>query len=592
MKNLVIVTAIVLHCSGLFSQSLFTGHIGGADAEIPSGMVTDNEGNIILFGVFDLTVDFDMGAGVHELTALHPFDGYIAKYDSLGNFIWATQYGAYFSGLTTDADNNIYAAGYFSDEQDLDPSAGEFLLASNGLRDAVLLKLNADANFIWAEQVGSEGDDSFTAISSNKDGSLYTTGSFSFTVDFDPSSAVFELTPTDPTSIYVINNAFIAKYTEDGSFVWAGNIASAGLVNICNAGTADEYILVTAAGVSATSTALADFDPDPSNFVSPVPDPLPFAHYMGIIKYDAEGNYIWSQFFRTFGSLGYPKVSIYDLQTDAENNIYITGSYLQSFAEYPDNIISLEPFGSVYPDGFLIKLTADAELIWQKRFGSGDNWDYGANLALDADGNIHLTGGFVGTAEFNETGTSETLTSTTTSVFDYDLFLTGYDTDGNFLYKGQVGSVGSDAGYFIHAVDNRIILEGIFANVADCDPLDGEAVLTSEGYQDIFLNIYRNEWVTSVTDTVPVWLGNIISEHAISVYPNPCIDHTVIYFGKPTGSESIIEIYDLAGNKIKSYYSEAGILQLQLAEDLEKGMYIVHVSMDEEKIFNEKIVVQ
>ena len=65
-----------------------------------NGMTTDNIGNIYLTGRFWNTVNFDPGAGSFNMTpAINTssigtnFDGYFAKLDSNGNFIWANKIG-------------------------------------------------------------------------------------------------------------------------------------------------------------------------------------------------------------------------------------------------------------------------------------------------------------------------------------------------------------------------------------------------------------------------------------------------------------------------------------------------------------------
>ena len=52
-------------------------------------------------------------------------------------------------------------------------------------------------------------------------GSVYTTGWFAETADFDPGSAVFSLTAGDQTG------AFISKLDSQGQFVWAVQIGGA-----------------------------------------------------------------------------------------------------------------------------------------------------------------------------------------------------------------------------------------------------------------------------------------------------------------------------------------------------------------------------
>jgi uncharacterized repeat protein (TIGR01451 family) len=75
----------------------------------------DQDGFLILSGVYHGTVDFDPGVGSHFLTATpNSFswdDHFIARLDSTGNFLWSYSFGGFSdvtsSGLESDGNNNI-----------------------------------------------------------------------------------------------------------------------------------------------------------------------------------------------------------------------------------------------------------------------------------------------------------------------------------------------------------------------------------------------------------------------------------------------------------------------------------------------------
>ncbi|HUM45901.1 MAG TPA: hypothetical protein PLD84_03165, partial [Chitinophagales bacterium] len=328
MKVLFTLSILIFFTHSLFSQTTLVGHLGGYDSEIPNAMITDHSGNIIICGVFDDVIDFDMSAGVFQLTSINFYDGFIAKYNASGGLIWAKQFGTFITSVEVDESDNIYALGSLEGTKDVDPSSATFNLTSNGLHDGALIKLDQSGNLISAKKIGGIDEDGFTSIKANDSGAIYVTGSFMNTVDFDPSGAVFNLTPSNMGTFYFCNTGFIAKYDYNFNFIWAKRIASSGLLTLHKSDPDHEYFLLSTAGVSAMSTDSADFDPSPTNFISPVPDPLPEAHWMGHIKYNADGEYVWSKFYRTFGSLGGSSLGIYDVEMDADQNIYFTGSFI------------------------------------------------------------------------------------------------------------------------------------------------------------------------------------------------------------------------------------------------------------------------
>ena len=119
----------------------------------------DTAGNIYVAGRFMNTFDFDPGPGVYTLTTLG-YAPFIAKYNSIGNLIWArhfknpfyisTQSWCY--SICVDNSGNVYSTGSFQDFLDFDPGPGTFTM-NPALGQMFVSKLSATGNFIWAIQM-------------------------------------------------------------------------------------------------------------------------------------------------------------------------------------------------------------------------------------------------------------------------------------------------------------------------------------------------------------------------------------------------------------------------------------------------------
>src|SRR5207244_105765 len=68
--------------------------------------------------------------------------------------------------------------------------------------------------------LGSGGDDEGISIATDTEGNYYVTGWFQGTVDFDPSSAVANLTAAGDY------DGYIAKYSPAGRLLWARDLGS------------------------------------------------------------------------------------------------------------------------------------------------------------------------------------------------------------------------------------------------------------------------------------------------------------------------------------------------------------------------------
>ncbi len=181
--------------------------IKGGYTGIGQSITADNTRYIYVTGAFEKTADFDPGPGAQNLTATGMNDIFIQKLDIDGNFFWAKQIGGtdFDTGFSINTDNegNVYTTGSFRATVDFDPGPGIQNFTSPGDADIFIQKLDADGSFLWTKQMGGTGTDHGHATAIDFDNNIYTTGSFTGTVDFDPGSGVQNLTSVGVTDIYI-----------------------------------------------------------------------------------------------------------------------------------------------------------------------------------------------------------------------------------------------------------------------------------------------------------------------------------------------------------------------------------------------------
>jgi hypothetical protein len=135
--------------------------------------------------------------------------------------------------------------------------------------------------------------------------------------------------------------------------------------------------------------------------------------------------------------------------------------------------------------------TPDLLLNWAKALNNTQAYGgslQGNGIAVDASGNVYITGNFQGTADFDPGVGIANLTS---SAGSYDIFLAKYDASGNYVYAKSIGGLYDDYGYSV-AVDisGNAFIAGSFTGTPDFDPGAGTANLTSAGGNDIFFAKY------------------------------------------------------------------------------------------------------
>lgn len=180
----------------------------------------DNSGNIYLTGYFRLTVDFDPGPSVFNLTSVGNSDVFVLKLNSSGNFIWAKSIGSagddYGYGLDINQAGDLCIGGSYNGTADFDPGPGIYnLTASASNYRGFVLKWDLLGNFIWAKTLGGPGGSGVRQLITDAANNIYTTGSFDSNGDFDPGPSSYILSSLGYTDV------FISKLDVNGNFIFA-----------------------------------------------------------------------------------------------------------------------------------------------------------------------------------------------------------------------------------------------------------------------------------------------------------------------------------------------------------------------------------
>lgn len=195
------------------------------------GIAIDSDQNVYTTGFFGHTTDFDPGPNTYNLSSGGVTDIFVSKLDSSGNFVWAKNFGGTSwnkgKAIDLDADGNVYTTGFFkkgnslnSPPADFDPSSNIYPLTSNGLNDIFISKLDPNGNFVWAKNIGGTIDDEGTSLVVDDNGTVYITGNYYGTVDFDPSSAISNLsTPINNRNSFVLKLKFCEPTSSIDSIV-------------------------------------------------------------------------------------------------------------------------------------------------------------------------------------------------------------------------------------------------------------------------------------------------------------------------------------------------------------------------------------
>ncbi|PKP22994.1 MAG: hypothetical protein CVU05_01455 [Bacteroidetes bacterium HGW-Bacteroidetes-21] len=132
-------------------------------------------------------------------------------------------------------------------------------------------------------------------------------------------------------------------------------------------------------------------------------------------------------------------------------------------------------FSAISLSVFALTAQPSTSLEWASNLG-GISYDYAYSSAVDANGNVIITGEFRGTADFDPgTGVFEM-----TSYGIRDVFVVKLDSDGDFLWAKQFGGIDNDYCKSVTVdASGNIYFTGNFKGTADFDPGTGVVELTS-----------------------------------------------------------------------------------------------------------------
>jgi hypothetical protein len=349
-------------------------------------------------------------------------------------------------GVAVDPSGNVLVTGYFTGTC----SIGNTNLTSSGLEDIFLAKYDPSGNFLWARQAGGTGDDYGLAVATDPSGNVFVAGAFQNTATFSTT------TLTSSRS----NDVFLVKYGPAGNLLWARRAGGNGNeeANALAVDAAGNAYITGAFDANATfgTISLANNTGSDEIFVA---------------KCSSAGDFLWA--LKAGGSLDDVGSGI---GLDGATNVYVTGYFAGTATFGSTNLTSAGT--NDYPDIFLAKYDAAGNMLWVRQAG-GPNDDRGNGVAVDAAGNVSITGQFMGTAAF---GSTNLIANGSGS----DIFVSRYSSDGNLLWARRAGgnnAIYGDAGFSIVTdTSSNLFATGYFSGNASF----GSSNLISAGFQNVF----------------------------------------------------------------------------------------------------------
>lgn len=343
------------------------GFIFGEDIAV------DQAGNAYISGVFSGTATIGDSTFTSTSDERH---GFVGKYTPEGQFLWARHFPGtartQCSAIITDLSDRVIITGHFRETITI----GDTTLNTIDDDDIFLASLNGSGQILWVNHFGGVGNDQGISLSTDAAGNRFLTGYF-----------WNEITIGDSTFIGNGFDGFIAKFTQNGQFIWALQTDGPGSVipfSIASDGSGRSLLT----GRYNGSVTIGD-----TSFTASVGTDLFIACFSG------DGLFLWAK--SAGGGLSAQGMDV--MFTSA--NTWLVGGFFLEAATFGDTTL-ISP-STTDRDLFLAEYSAEGERRWLQQLGGPGN----ESLIFFANGgNDHL----LIAGDFQETTTfgSSQLTST------------------------------------------------------------------------------------------------------------------------------------------------------------------------------------
>ncbi len=330
-------------------------------------IASDINSNVYLTGYFYNTIDFDPNAGIYNMSAT-PALGYyyIVKLNSIGDFVWAKQYGGnagLYNYIGYGKDHNIYLTGGFTASgADFNPNSGvDSLYNVNNFYNLYIMKIDTSGNYKWAKTAGGSDDDISNGVTADVNGNVYITGIFQSTLC---PMGTTTLTNSNSTGTYW--DAFTAKLDSLGNFIWAKKLGgtqddksfSISIDNNSNVYTTGFY------------RSLVDFDPSP---ISTYTLNTGTNYNLFIQKLDQNGNFQWAGDIGGTGT-AYKYYAGNSIFLNNNNEILVGGNVTGTIDADPTSGTFTMTASATASNAFILKLNGSGTATFIKNYELSDNF--------------------------------------------------------------------------------------------------------------------------------------------------------------------------------------------------------------------------
>jgi len=540
---------------------LWGTYYGGNGNEWGRSCTTDALENVFLAGE-TRSLNAVATSGAHQDTIDNYTDAYLVKFDLTGTRQWCTYYGGnnwdWGNSCTTDASGNVFLTGETKSTNAITTIGAHQTIIGN-YTDAFLVKFDGSGTRQWGTYYGGDGGDAGFSCAIDANGNVFLSGST------ESSSAIASIWAYQTTFGGGYKDAFLVKFDSSGTRIWGtyygSNVEDHGY--FCSI-DANDNIYMT--GWTQSTNVMATTTAHQSTSGGGYSDAF-------LVKFDSSGLRQWGTYYGGSNS-EYGR----SCATDTGGNIYLAG-FTDSANDIVDSSGAHQSTLGGFIDAFLVKFDASGTRQWGTYYGGFDD-DYCLSCALDANGNVYITGY---TLSNNAIATSGAYQSTYGGG-DNDAFLVKFDAFGGCVFGTYYGGNEGDYGFSCTTdASGNVYMAGktYSSNAIAISTSTGHDSIKG-GISDAFLVKFDGTGISTGLETLHE------NDSPFTLAPNPGNTHLFI---SGEGLERIlgVQVLNTLGQVI--YQSpESNSVNTELSLSLPQGIYEVIIETKEAR-YSQKWVV-
>jgi len=569
------------------SGNVLWAHSEGGSSDVAvQGITVDTNCNFYLTGYFSGT---SISFGSTTLIGNGTGTLFLAKFDSSGSAIWAAGEvnATVGKSISTDANGNVYIAGYFST-----PSVtfGSTVLingdVSGNSSDIFTAKYDSLGNFVWAKSGSGNNNDYGTAISSDAIGNSYVTGRF-----VSPS-VTFGTTTLINAGGVGCNDIFIVKYSPSGNVVWAKREGS-NYEDRNNGILADDFGNFYVTGwfydptITLGTTVLTNTDITYNS-----PD-------IYIAKYDGSGNVLWAK-----SAQGDSFEGTYGIAVDPNGNSYVTGDFTSSSSSFGTTTL----INTGGKDFFIAKLGASCigfaasicndTIICpgssvQLNAGGGLSYEWSPSTGLSATNIPDPIANPLTTTTYTVTVSNNACTATNSVVISVHP-----PPSLSCLGNGDTVCVFSSGTPLITLSCNGFVNYLWSTSTGETSSVDSIVITNAGimlGIKTVYLTVTDSNACSNTDSTIIIFIScEYIPEYSenniISLSPNPFSSSATLHSSKPLNSATLV-IYDVLGKEVKRMVNLYGNEIIIRRDGIKDGMFFYSLVDKDGIVGNGKVII-